>query len=187
MRSGHRKRPRDWDTRRRAPSGKHDDERQIVEIGLHGDDKKRDLPERYAGGQQKPETVMGGHLPAVLVGPGATEHQHADGIRPPLELVAVGRRHAEHLGDHHRGDRIGHLPDEVDLPRLGQVEDRVDDLAKVMPVDGGDGLATVKLSSKDSKVAAKMAERTMSDPSSDPTTGADLGAGPSTLMAPIRL
>ncbi len=47
-----------------------------------------------------------------------------------------------------------------------------------MPVDGGDGLATVKLDAKDSRAAAKMATRTMSDPSSDPTTGADLGAGP---------
>ncbi len=56
--------------------------------------------------------------------------------------------------------------------------DRIDDLEQVMPVDGGDGMATVKLDSKDKRVAAKMADRTMSDPSSDPTTGADLGAGP---------
>ncbi|AZO53490.1 MAG: manganese catalase family protein [Mesorhizobium sp.] len=56
--------------------------------------------------------------------------------------------------------------------------DRVDDLEEVMPVDGGDGTATVKLATKDSKVVAKMAERTLSDPTSDPTTGADLGAGP---------
>ncbi|WP_348642868.1 hypothetical protein [Mesorhizobium sp. B2-3-2] len=47
-----------------------------------------------------------------------------------------------------------------------------------MPIDGGDGSATVKLNAKDKKVAAKMAERTLSDPSSDPTTGADIGAGP---------
>jgi len=60
----------------------------------------------------------------------------------------------------------------------GDEWDRVDDLEQVMPVDGGDGTATVKLDSKDKKVAAKMAERTMSDPSADPTTGADLGAGP---------
>lgn len=60
----------------------------------------------------------------------------------------------------------------------GDEWDRIDDLEQVMPVDGGDGTATVKLDAKDLEVAAKMAERTMSDPSSDPTTGADLGAGP---------
>jgi Mn-containing catalase len=60
----------------------------------------------------------------------------------------------------------------------GDEWDRVDDLEQVMPVDGGDGLATVKLPAKDKKVAAQMAERTMSDPAADPTTGADLGAGP---------
>src|SRR5919112_122334 len=60
----------------------------------------------------------------------------------------------------------------------GDEWDRIDDLDETMPVDGGDGTATVKIDSKDRKVAAKMAERTMSDASSDPTTGADLGAGP---------
>jgi Mn-containing catalase len=60
----------------------------------------------------------------------------------------------------------------------GDEWDRVDDLEQVMPVDGGDGTASVKLGSKDKKTAAKMAERTLSDPSADPTTGADLGAGP---------
>jgi len=56
--------------------------------------------------------------------------------------------------------------------------DRVDDLSEVMPVDDGDGLATVKLGAADKKLAATMAARTMSDPASDPTTGVDLGAGP---------
>lgn len=60
----------------------------------------------------------------------------------------------------------------------GDQWDRIDDLEQVMPVDGGDGTATVKLATDDKKVAAAMAKRTMSDPSSDPTTGADLGAGP---------
>lgn len=60
----------------------------------------------------------------------------------------------------------------------GDQWDRVDDLEQVMPVDGGDGTATVKLATEDKKVAAAMAKRTMSDPSADPTTGADLGAGP---------
>lgn len=60
----------------------------------------------------------------------------------------------------------------------GEEWDRIDDLSKVAPIDGGDGLATVKLSAKDQKLAFEHAERTMSDPASDPTTGADLGAGP---------
>lgn len=60
----------------------------------------------------------------------------------------------------------------------GDEWDRVDDLEQVMPVDSGDGTATVTLGSVDKKVGQKMAARTMSDPSSDPTTGADLGAGP---------
>lgn len=60
----------------------------------------------------------------------------------------------------------------------GDQWDRVDDLEEVMPVDRGDGTATVKLGAADKKVAAAMAKRTMSDPSADPTTGADLGAGP---------
>ena len=60
----------------------------------------------------------------------------------------------------------------------GDQWDRVDDLAEVMPVDGGDGSATVALPAKDKKVAQAMANRTMSDPGADPTTGADLGAGP---------
>ncbi|MDF2495792.1 MAG: Catalase, partial [Sphingomonas sp.] len=60
----------------------------------------------------------------------------------------------------------------------GEQWERVDDLEQVMPADDGDGTASVKLPAKDKKVATKMAERTMSDPSGDPTTGADLGAGP---------
>jgi Mn-containing catalase len=44
-------------------------------------------------------------------------------------------------------------------------------------VDGGDGSATVNVSKGDVKVLQAMASRTASDASSDPTTGADLGAG----------
>lgn len=44
-------------------------------------------------------------------------------------------------------------------------------------VDGGDGMASVKLGSKDEKVVEQMAKRTESDPMADPLTGADLGAG----------
>lgn len=60
----------------------------------------------------------------------------------------------------------------------GSEWERVDDLELVMPVDGGDGMASVKLATNDRKVALSMAERTLSNPTSDPMTGADLGAGP---------
>ncbi len=44
-------------------------------------------------------------------------------------------------------------------------------------VDGGDGLATVNVTEADVRVLKAMASRTASDASSDPKTGADLGAG----------
>ena len=44
-------------------------------------------------------------------------------------------------------------------------------------VDGGDGLATVQLDSADETLLENMKMRTMSDPNSEPVTGADLGAG----------
>ena len=45
-------------------------------------------------------------------------------------------------------------------------------------VDGGDGLATVKMDKDDAKAVAAAAARTASDPASNPVTGVDLGAGP---------
>jgi Mn-containing catalase len=60
----------------------------------------------------------------------------------------------------------------------GDEWERVDNLEEVMPVDGGDGTATVKLSALDKKTSVAMAKRTMSDPAANPTTGADLGSGP---------
>lgn len=45
-------------------------------------------------------------------------------------------------------------------------------------VDGGDGTASVKVSAADKKILATMAARTISDPTKDPITGAELGAGP---------
>jgi len=60
----------------------------------------------------------------------------------------------------------------------GDQWDRIDDLEKVMPFDDGDGTASVKLTKKDSDVAAALALRTQSDPSVNLATGADLGAGP---------
>ena len=44
-------------------------------------------------------------------------------------------------------------------------------------VDGGDGLATVQLDSADEALLENMKMRTMSDPNSEPVTGADLGSG----------
>ena len=44
-------------------------------------------------------------------------------------------------------------------------------------VGGGDGLASVQLSKKDEALLMDMKARTMSNPESDPTTGADLGSG----------
>jgi Mn-containing catalase len=56
---------------------------------------------------------------------------------------------------------------------------RVDDLNEVLPADpGGDGTASVKLGPSDAAAMAKMVTRLKSDPSSDPVTGSDLGAGP---------
>lgn len=42
-------------------------------------------------------------------------------------------------------------------------------------LDKGDGVATVKLSSEEEKLNQQLAERTASDPKSDPQTGAELG------------
>jgi Mn-containing catalase len=44
-------------------------------------------------------------------------------------------------------------------------------------LDGGDGLASVKLTSAEKKADHAVAVRTASDPASNPTTGAAFGAG----------
>ncbi|KAA8693823.1 putative Mn-containing catalase [Pseudomonas caricapapayae] len=44
-------------------------------------------------------------------------------------------------------------------------------------VDGGDGSASVTLDAKDAEVLEMMKERTQSDPSANPITGADMGSG----------
>jgi len=54
----------------------------------------------------------------------------------------------------------------------------LDDIESRLPLDGGDGMASVKQSAADKKLAAALAARTASNPSSNPMTGADLGAGP---------
>jgi Mn-containing catalase len=60
----------------------------------------------------------------------------------------------------------------------GEQWDRVDDLDEVMPIDGGAGTASIALGKADEATAAKLATRTMSDPTANPLTGVDLGAGP---------
>ena len=60
----------------------------------------------------------------------------------------------------------------------GEQWDRIDNLEEALAMDGGDGLASVKLDTATAAVAEKLMARTMSDPSSDPATGVDLGAGP---------
>jgi Mn-containing catalase len=61
----------------------------------------------------------------------------------------------------------------------GEQWEVVDDLNEVLPADrGGDGTASVTLGPKDTAALNKMMTRLKSDPSADPTTGADLGAGP---------
>jgi Mn-containing catalase len=54
----------------------------------------------------------------------------------------------------------------------------VKDHKKQTAVGGGDGTASVKLSKQDEKLLETAAARTESRPDADPTTGADLGAGP---------
>jgi Mn-containing catalase len=68
--------------------------------------------------------------------------------------------------------------DETGPWNSGDQWDRIDDLTQVMPADGGTGMPTVELGSDDLKAFNKLSVRTMSDPSANPMTGADLGAGP---------
>jgi len=60
----------------------------------------------------------------------------------------------------------------------GEQWERMDDITGNLPVDGGDGLATVGLDKAQAKTAAALSARTLSDPAATPVTGADLGAGP---------
>jgi Mn-containing catalase len=55
---------------------------------------------------------------------------------------------------------------------------RIDDIEGNLPVDGGDGTATVKLDAKQKKAVDAAKARLKSDLSINPVTGADLGAGP---------
>src|SRR5690348_2916551 len=60
----------------------------------------------------------------------------------------------------------------------GEQWDFVADTAELTAVDGGDGTASVKLDRAEKTALEHVAARTMSNPDSDPTTGAELGAGP---------
>jgi Mn-containing catalase len=70
-------------------------------------------------------------------------------------------------------------PGDMDGPwNSGAQWDRIDDVAGSLPFDGGDGLASVGLTSAEKAVSDKLKTRTMSNPADDPLTGVDLGAGP---------
>ena len=56
--------------------------------------------------------------------------------------------------------------------------EHIDDPERQVAVDGGDGLAGVKLDRVSEKLVNAAAVRTASHPETDPVTGADLGAGP---------
>ena len=67
---------------------------------------------------------------------------------------------------------------DVDGPwNTGEQWERIDDLDETLPIDGGDGTATVTLPDGEMTAVDQMASRLQSQLSSDPTTGADLGAG----------
>lgn len=60
----------------------------------------------------------------------------------------------------------------------GEQWEVVDDRESQMAVDGGDGTASVGMNDLEQTSVAAFAARTLSDPSTNPVTGADLGAGP---------
>src|SRR5262249_19235225 len=70
-------------------------------------------------------------------------------------------------------------PGDVEGPwNSGEQWERLDNVEERIPLDGGDGMATVSLDGTERKAVKAMAERTMSDRESNPVTGADLSAGP---------
>src|SRR3954466_14834178 len=60
----------------------------------------------------------------------------------------------------------------------GEKWEYISDGAKMAPVDGGDGQASVELAESEAALGEAAAMRTQSDPETDPVTGAELGAGP---------
>lgn len=61
--------------------------------------------------------------------------------------------------------------------------DFVSEADQQFAVDGGDGLATVQLTADELATVTKLAERTTSDPASEPVTGAELGAAAAPVEA----
>jgi Mn-containing catalase len=60
----------------------------------------------------------------------------------------------------------------------GEQWERLDDITGTLPLDGGDGQASVQLDERDMEDFAAMTGRLASDPNASPTTGADLGGAP---------
>ncbi len=60
----------------------------------------------------------------------------------------------------------------------GEQWEKLDDVAGNLPLDGGDGEASVSLGDQEMQDYAAMVGRLASDPGASPTTGADLGGGP---------
>ena len=63
-------------------------------------------------------------------------------------------------------------------PWNGEQWEHVSESARMAPVDDGDGQASVKSTKEERALTEAAALRTKSEPSSDPITGAELGAGP---------
>ncbi len=60
----------------------------------------------------------------------------------------------------------------------GSQWESIADRNRQVAVDGGSGMPSVGLSELEQSAVQALAARTLSQPDSDPTTGADLGAGP---------
>lgn len=94
---------------------------------------------------------------------------------PPGKLPGV-KKFADTYYDMSQGDGED---DDVRGPwNSGSQWTMVSDRDEQAAVDGGDGTATVELEETDEKLLIQAAERTASRTDGNPTTGADLGAGP---------
>jgi len=60
----------------------------------------------------------------------------------------------------------------------GEQWKKLDNIEESIPLDGGNGMASVTLKKRERDAVEAMAERTISDREGNPLTGADLGAGP---------
>jgi Mn-containing catalase len=91
---------------------------------------------------------------------------------PPGKLPGMKKFTDTYFNMSHGGDVQGPWNTGADFSEI------VSDRDKQCAVDGGDGSASVGLTKQEQKVLTVLAERTQSNPDGDPTTGADLGAGP---------